>query len=46
MIKDLNVFQACKKMNIKKLITLGNLHAHWIEKFDKRINPQGKEKES
>jgi|TARA_B110000093_G_scaffold174596_1_gene208015 GDP-L-fucose synthase len=28
MIKDLNVFQACKKMNIKKLITLGNLHAY------------------
>ncbi len=28
MTKDLNIFQACKKAKIKKMITLGNYHAY------------------
>ena len=31
MLKDLNVFEACKKAKIKKIITLGNLHAYPIK---------------
>ncbi len=29
-LKDLNVFEACKKAKVKKVITLGNLHAYPI----------------
>ena len=31
MLKDLNVFQACNKAKVKKMITLGNLHAYPIK---------------
>ncbi len=31
MLRDLNVFEACKKAKVKKIITLGNLHAYPIK---------------
>ena len=37
MLKDLNVFEACKKAKVKKMITLGNLHAYPI-KISEPIN--------
>ena len=39
MIKDLNVFKAAKKNKVKKLITIGNLHA-----YPKNINGKLTEK--
>ena len=43
MIKDLNIFRAAKKNKIKKLITIGNLHAYpkiLLENYQKKIYGQ------